>query len=162
MGAYSYAKLGGFDEFALKNGKKEDMNLFKSTERYRWAIPIEKINGTSEEEILIKMDGIEDIQIEPSVRYMYVGEEIRTYERFIKPIEAILGIPEEEKADCGESASETDPSKVCYWSKKCSDIKSAAPSAFLNFVLKNVDDKEVVYPIDLHRYLIEPASDAAD
>lgn len=48
----SYVKFGGFDEFAFKNGKKEDMKLFKTSGTYTWGLPLISITDAKGGEFL--------------------------------------------------------------------------------------------------------------
>lgn len=51
-GHSSYIKLGGYDKFALINGKQEDMKLFKTLSINTWLIKLDKITDNEDKLIM--------------------------------------------------------------------------------------------------------------
>lgn len=148
-GISSYIKFGGYDTIGMKGNTTDSMNMYRTTNEKKWMLPIESLkfaNNTAD----LRVDGLQNLEIDPAVPYIYIPARQMTRDNIVKPIESKIKLPEYAKSDC-------DSESFCFWNTTCSSIKEKLDNYtdFINFNLKDEDGKMQTLNVPLWGYLID-------
>jgi hypothetical protein len=126
-GFSSYVKFGGYDDFALKDGNKDELKLFRTRNTKYWHLPLAGILA-GDGGFSLRIEFIENLELDPSVRYMYVPARLFSYKNYVKPIEESFN--SDNKNTTGGMAN-CDDIPVCYYKKSCDSIIKEIGNNFL-------------------------------
>jgi hypothetical protein len=113
-GNTSYVKFGGYDTFAIKNKDISNLRLFKTRDLTSWSVPFKYL--LARDTVPLSLPGVQFLDFDPSVPYIYVPARKLTYEGVIKPIEMDIGMD-------GLNGTNLN-SDVYYFNKTCTEIKA--------------------------------------
>jgi len=147
MGRSSYVKFGGYDKFAFKNQRQDDMKLLKTRNIETWSLPLLKMtDSTNHMEIDFK-DAIKYVDLDPSVRYIYIPA--NHVAAATEPILKSLHLPAEVETDCTATS-------VCLVTKSCQTLIDMNKDKVFHLYFADDEGHDQRFTVPIWRYLIDP------
>lgn len=122
------------------------MKLHKTNDIKMWHIPFDKVttnNGTQ-----IDFTGINNVELDMAVRYIYINARLLTYDLHVKPIVESMNLPNFTTINC------TRP--ICFFNESCSTLQSMNSKVNMSIFMKDDQGDSIEYKLPIWRYLINP------